>query len=192
MPLATHSFVGRPRDHVTLGSDMSLSLSNVPAQLCRAILCASSAARINQRFQILRRTLQEIADSAARPRQRFPTLINATRSADSQVGLSRSEHRSSDRVHWLFGLQDYVTLARSIRRDCRANPHKCQRILTRLNSVVRSVLPSLPTAISPSHFCLSLLWRIWQRRKQDGCRGLLITAAWKRTTVAGESYRATW
>ena len=30
------------------------SLSNVPAQLCRAILCASSAVRINQRLQIAR------------------------------------------------------------------------------------------------------------------------------------------
>ena len=90
------------------------SSSNVPVQLFRFVpLC-----------QLRRANKSEIADSAVRPRQRFPTLINATRSADSQVGLSRSEHRSSDRVHWLFGLQDYVTLARSIRRDCRANPEK--------------------------------------------------------------------
>ena len=153
---------------------MSLSLSNVPAQLCRAILCASSAVRINQRLQI--------ADSAVRPRQRFPTLINATRSADSQVGLSRSEHRSSDRVHWLFGLQDYVTPAGSIRRDCRANPRKidtaalarkCQRILTRLNSVIGHQVrppPSSLYSVRSDALCLSLLWRIWLSCTRDGRR----------------------
>ena len=102
--------------HVGLQSDCTCAA----ATLLGKDSSVPAPSQINQRFQILRRTLQEIADSAARPRQRFPALINATRSADSQVGLSRSEHRSSDRVHWLFGLQDYVTLARSIRRDCRA------------------------------------------------------------------------
>ena len=113
------------------------SLSNVPVQLSGVL----SGNRFVPLCQLRRANKSEISDSAVRPRQRFPTLINATRSADSQVGLSRSEHRSSDRVHWLFGLQDYVTPAGSICRDCRANPRKidtaalarkCQRILTRL------------------------------------------------------------